>query len=55
MKSKDNSSTKKSESEVGKGPFLSSNVKDILKRKREDKQKKGIKKMNLISILPIEN
>ena len=55
MKSKDNSSTKKSEREVGKGPFLSSNVKDILKRKREDKQKKGIKKMNLISILPIEN
>ena len=55
MKSKDNSSTKKSESEVGKGPFLSSNVKDILKRKREDKHRKGIKKMNLISILPIEN
>lgn len=55
MNSKDNSSTKKSESEAGKGPFLSSNVKDILKRKREDKHKKGIKKMNLISILPIEN
>ena len=55
MKSKDNSSTKNSESEEGKGPFLSNNVKDILKRKREDKHKKGIKKMNLISILPIEN
>ena len=55
MKSKDNSSAKKNESEEGKGPFLSNNVKDILKRKREDKHKKGIKKMNLISILPIEN
>ena len=45
MKSIDNTSTKKSENDVGKGPFLSSSVKNILKRKREDKNKKGIKKM----------
>ena len=31
-------------------PYLSTNVKDILKRRREEKGKKNVKKMNLISL-----
>ena len=42
-----NTSQNKDEDE---NPFLSTNVKDILKRRREDKNKKSIKKMNLMSV-----
>ena len=47
MESKENSSTDKEEKD---NPYLSTNVKDILKRRREEKGKKNIKKMNLISL-----
>ena len=43
-----------SQNEDDKGPFLSSNVKDIFKRRKEEKNKKGMKKMNLKSLLPSE-
>ena len=51
MEEKDNPSSDNVETD---NPFLTSNVKDILKRKREDKNKKSTKRMNLISI-GIEN
>ena len=41
MESKENSSTDKEEKD---NPYLSTNVKDILKRRREEKGKKNIKK-----------
>ena len=47
MEENDNPSSTKEQDE---NPFLSTNVKDILKRRREDKNKKSMKKMNLISI-----
>ena len=47
MEENNNTSSNKDQDE---NPFLSSNVKDILKRRREDKNKKSMKKMNLISI-----
>jgi len=37
------------------GPFLSPNVKDIFKRRKEEKNKKTTKKMNLKSLLPSED
>ena len=42
------------QNEDDQGPFLSSNVKDIFKRRKEEKNKKGLKKMNLKSLLPAE-
>ena len=51
MESKDNSSSGNDQSENKEGPFLSSNVKEILKRRREDKHKKGMKRLNLISMI----
>ena len=44
MEENNNQSQENAENEK---PYLSSNVKDILKRRREDKNKKS-KKMNLI-------
>ena len=46
MESKNNSSDK----EEKDNPYLSSNVKDILKRRREEKNKKNTKKIDLISL-----
>ena len=47
MESKRNNSSDKEEKD---NPYLSTNVKDILKRRREEKGKKNVKKMNLISL-----
>ena len=43
------------QNEDDQGPFLSSNVKDIFKRRKEEKNKKAMKKMNLKSLLPSED
>ena len=43
------------QNEDDQGPFLSSNVKDIFKRRKEEKNKKALKKMNLKSLLPSED
>ena len=51
MELKDKSLTEKEDNLNTNRPILSSNVKDIIKRKKEDKHKKGMKKMNLISIV----
>ena len=55
MELKDKSSTEKEDNINTNRPILSSNVKDIIKRKKEDKNKKGAKKMNLISIVESED
>ena len=47
-------SLENNQNEDDQGPFLSSNVKDIFKRRKEEKNKKGMKKMNLKSLLPSE-
>ena len=52
MEMKDKLEAKQNEDD--QGPFLSPNVKDIFKRRKEEKNKKGIKKMNLKSLLPAE-
>ena len=51
MELKDKSLTEKEDNLNTNRPILSSNVKDIIKRKKEEKNKKGMKKMNLISIV----
>ena len=43
------------QNEDDQGPFLSPNVKDIFKRKKEEKNKKGMKKMNFKTLLPSED
>ena len=50
-----NNSLENNQNEDDQGPFLSSNVKDIFKRRKEEKNKKGMKKMNLKSLLPSED
>lgn len=55
MELKDKSSSEKEDNINTNRPILSSNVKDIIKRKKEDKNKKGAKKMNLISIVESED
>ena len=52
MEPKKNTSSEKEGNDSNKDPYLSSNVKDILKRRREDKNKKSKRKMNLSAILP---
>ena len=42
------------QNEDDKGPFLSSDVKEIFKKRKEEKSKKGMKKMNLKSLIPSE-
>ena len=49
-----NNSLESNQNEDDQGPFLSSNVKDIFKRRKQEKNKKGMKKMNLKSFLPSE-
>ena len=49
-----NNSLESNKNEDNPGLFLSSNVKDIFKRRKEEKNKKGMKKMNLKSLLPSE-
>ena len=55
MELKDKSLTENEDILNTNRPILSSNVKDIIKRKKEDKTKKGMKKMNLISIVESED
>ena len=49
-----NNSLESNQNEDDQGPFLSSNVKDIFKRRKQEKNKKGMKKMNLKSFLHSE-
>ena len=53
MKEIDNS-LEDNQNEDDKGPFLSSDVKEIFKKRKEEKSKKGMKKMNLKSLIPSE-
>ena len=55
MELKDKSLTENEDNLNTNRPILSRNVKDIIKRKKEDKHKKGMKKMNLISIVESED
>ena len=50
-----NNTFENNQNEDDQGPFLSSNVKDIFKRRKEEKNKKALKKMNLKSLLPSED
>ena len=50
-----NNKFENNQNEDDQGPFLSSNVKDIFKRRKEEKNKKAMKKMNLKSLLPSED
>jgi len=50
-----NNTFENNQNEDDQGPFLSSNVKDIFKRRKEEKNKKAMKKMNLKSLLPSED
>ena len=47
-------SLEENQNEDDKGPFLSSDVKEIFKKRKEEKSKKGMKKMNLKSLIPSE-
>ena len=49
-----NNSLEENQNEDDKGPFLSSDVKAIFKKRKEEKNKKGMKKMNLKNLIPTE-
>ena len=49
-----NNSLENNQTEDDQGPFLTSDVKEIFKKRKEEKNKKGMKKMNLKSLLPSE-